>query len=316
VILLAGKDAVTKEYMQDNETFADAFNYLLYDGKQVIRPEQLKPLDTTAIALPYGEDNQSVPVQKYRDILKMVTVMEDGDTAYLLLGIENQSEIHYAMPPRDMLYDAVQYVRQIEDTVKSHRQGEHKAETRAEYLSGFYHTDKLLPVITLTLYFGADKWDAPKSLHEMLVVKDASLLRFIPDYHINLIAPAEIADEDFAKFHTELSQALKYVKYSKDKKKLRQMVQNDTMYRTISRRTADMVNIVTGSNLHYTVGEERVDMCEAIEGIRAEGKEEGRMEGVLSTLASLVKDGILTLADAAERANMSVSEFKSKAGLN
>ena len=64
-------------------------------------------------------------------------------------------------------------------------------------------------------------------------------------------------------------------------------------------------------------------MCEAIEGIRndalaegkAEGREEGRIEGILSTLASLVKDEILTIADAATRANMSVSEFETKAGL-
>lgn len=37
---------------------------------------------------------------------------------------------------------------------------------------------------------------------------------------------------------------------------------------------------------------------------------EGVEEGVLKTLISLVKDGILTLADAAKRANMTVPEFK------
>lgn len=30
------KDAVTKEYMQDNDVFADVFNYYLYGGKSVI----------------------------------------------------------------------------------------------------------------------------------------------------------------------------------------------------------------------------------------------------------------------------------------
>lgn len=88
---LADKDTVTKEYMQNRETFADAFNYYLYDSEQVIKPEQLKPLNTTAIALPYGEDGKSVPVQKYRDVLKMVTAMTDDHAAYLILvlGIEN-----------------------------------------------------------------------------------------------------------------------------------------------------------------------------------------------------------------------------------
>lgn len=46
-----------------------------------------------------------------------------------------------------------------------------------------------------------------------------------------------------------------------------------------------------------------------------EGKEEGREEGILEMLIGLVKDSILTIADAAKRANMTVSEFEAKTGL-
>ena len=49
---------------------------------------------------------------------------------------------------------------------------------------------------------------------------------------------------------------------------------------------------------------------------REESYEEGKVDGVILTLIGLVKDGILTIADAAKRANMSVSEFESKTGLN
>ena len=311
------KDTITKDYMSDNATFADAFNFLIYGGKQVIKPEQLKELDTTAIALPYGEGERPVPIQKYRDLLKAMT---DGNIAYVLLGIENQSEIHYAMPPKNMLYDAAEYVSQVEDTAKSHHSGKEKSETGAEYLSGFYRTDKLLPVITLTVYFGAEKWNAPKSLYEMFGNIEPEILKFVSDYRVNLISPADIADEDFSKFHTELSLALKYIKYSKDKKRLRRIMQEDTAFKNVSRRTADMVNIVTNSNLHYADGEERVDMCEAIEGIRNDGIEIGIEKGieigvekgVLKTLFGLVKDGLLSLAVAAERANMTIEEFKEK----
>ncbi len=47
----------------------------------------------------------------------------------------------------------------------------------------------------------------------------------------------------------------------------------------------------------------------------AEQREEGREEGVLDTLIGLVKDGILTIVDAAKRANMTVAEFEEKTGL-
>ena len=52
-------------------------------------------------------------------------------------------------------------------------------------------------------------------------------------------------------------------------------------------------------------------MCEAIEGIRSDARE----EGILETLIGLVKDGILTIADAAKRADMTVPEFEEKTGL-
>ena len=326
---MADKDTVTKEYMQDSEIFADAFNFLLYDGEQIIKPEQLRPLDTASIVLPYGESGQPVPIQKYRDVLKMVTAMEDGNAAYLLLGIENQSQIHYAMPVRNMLYDAIQYVAQVEDTAKSHRGGDVKAETDAEFLSGFYRTDRLLPVITLTLYFGADEWTAPKDLHSMLAANEG-ILRFVDNYHLHLIVPADIADNDFKKFHTELSLALKYVKYSKNKKRLHQVIQEDEAYENVSRKTADMVNIVTGSDLHYHNGKEKVNMCLAIEEMRNDAKSEGIAQGLeqgieqgikqgleqgveqgkFKTLAGLVQKGLLTLSQAAEEAGVTVAEFE------
>ena len=40
-----------------------------------------------------------------------------------------------------------------------------------------------------------------------------------------------------------------------------------------------------------------------------------REEGMLSTLVDLVKDKILTLSQAAQRANMTVEEFEEKSGL-
>jgi len=49
-------------------------------------------------------------------------------------------------------------------------------------------------------------------------------------------------------------------------------------------------------------------MCEAIEGIRNDAREEGFLEA----LVGLVKDGILTIADAAKRANMTAAEFEQK----
>lgn len=47
-----------------------------------------------------------------------------------------------------------------------------------------------------------------------------------------------------------------------------------------------------------------------IEEGRARGIEEGRAEGVLSSLVSLVKDGLISVSEAAKRADMSEEDFK------
>ena len=311
---MADKDTVTKEYMQDNEVFADAFNFYMFDGEQVIKPEELHPLDTTAIALPFGDDSPSKPVQKYRDVLKYIAAMADENAAYVIYGLELQPAIHFAMPVRNMLYDAIQYANQVEKTAKVHRKNKDKADTNDEFLSGFYKEDKLIPVITLVIYFGSDEWDAPKSIYDMLSVKDTRILKFVQDYKLNLIAPASIPDEDFEKFHTELKQALKYVKYSSDKNRLKQMVDEDESYSHISRKTADMINIVTGSELEYETGKDEVNMCKAIQGIKEDARLEGRLEGArensIETAKKVLALGKLTLEEVALIYNLSIDDVK------
>ena len=108
------KDAITKDYMNDPCIFADAFNFFMYDGRQVILPEQLHSLDAAEIAIPYMADGKGYPIQKFRDNLKYLAAMQDEHTAYLLLGTENQSEIHYAIPVKTMVYDSLQYASQVD----------------------------------------------------------------------------------------------------------------------------------------------------------------------------------------------------------
>ena len=83
---MGNTDTLAKQYMSDNRVFADAFNFYLYSGRQVIQPGNLHPMDTTAIAVPFGNGGKRHPVQKYRDVIKYLTAMEDGEMAYLVLG--------------------------------------------------------------------------------------------------------------------------------------------------------------------------------------------------------------------------------------
>ena len=62
-------------------------------------------------------------------------------------------------------------------------------------------------------------------------------------------------------------------------------------------------------------GKDVASMCDLGYGVLKEGLKTGREEGTLATLAGLVKDGILTVDEAAKRANMTSAEFIAKTGI-
>ncbi|WP_300715280.1 Rpn family recombination-promoting nuclease/putative transposase, partial [uncultured Acetatifactor sp.] len=260
-------DIITKEYMENPVVFADAFNQFLYHGEQKIDPALLTELDTTGIVVPYGASGASVPEQKYRDVLKLLYAMTDGKTAYCVMGIENQAEIHYALPVRNGVYDFLQLSRQVSKAASSHRQAMKKeksgqpenpqrkaAPTDGEFLSGFWKTDRLIPVVTLVLYFGSGKWDAPLSLREMYSDVDDAILAHAPDYHVNLIVPEEMSDKEINQFHSNLREVMLYIKYARDKGKLRQIIGQDPKFQSLERQAADVINAVTESEFKYPEG--------------------------------------------------------------
>lgn len=311
---MSKKDTVTKTFMRENTVFADAFNYLIFNGKKVIQPERLQELDTTELVqlIAKGKNNKNESVQKYRDILKAAVIMEDENADYLLLGIENQTEIHYAMPVRNMIYDALQYGNQVA-AIAAQNVKEKKAPTRAEFLSGFYKADKLRPVITLVLHFGADPWDGATSLHEMMYFPLEEMRTFIQDYKIHLIDPAALKPDELEKFSTSLREVLGCIKYSKDKEKLSSFIRNNTRM-MLEINAARVIQAITNITLDLSEEVEEVDMCKAIDDMmqdsREEGKAEGRIEGILFALTGLVRDGVLSIKDAAFRANMTESAFE------
>ena len=283
--------------------FADAFNYLLYDGRAVIEPENLKEMDPAGIALPFGardgkesRKGKEEAVQKYRDLLKNAVFMEDGKTAYVLLGIENQTDIHYAMPVKNAIYDALQYGRQVSDAAAKHRADRKKqSETEkkisgGEYLSGFYKEDRLTPVITLVIHFGAKEWDGPLSLHEMMEAKDPEILKYVQDYRIHLIDPSKLTEGELEKFSTSLREVLGYIKYSGDKKQLHSFTENNPRMR-LDADAARVIRTVTNTPVEIREEEEEVDMCKAIEEMMEDSRQEGMLEGIQEGIQKGIQEG-------------------------
>lgn len=296
--------------MNDNTIFADVFNQYMFHGEEVLVSDSLSSADTAFFTIPYGEAGTDVTVQRFRDILKLSIAKKDNAAVYLLLGIENQSELHFAMPVRNMLYDALAYTSQVEMTAKAHKAEQKKYHvSSAEYLSGFYRDDRLIPVVTLVVYFGADIWNVPKSLYEMLSCKDAKLLQFVADYRLNLIAPAQMSDAEIGQFKTSFREVMLFIKYSKDKQKLRNLVAGNGAFRKIDRKAARVMSSVTGSNLQFDE-EESVDMCLAIDGMREDAREEGMRQAAVETAQRMLHAGKYAFEEIAAISGLAIEKVK------
>ncbi len=155
--------------------------------------------------------------------------------------------------------------------------------SRDEYLSGFYKTDKLVPVVTLAVFFSPEEWDGPLTLKEMYAAADESVMQYVPDYKVNLVAPERMSEEEMDEFRSSLREVMLYIKYSKDKEKLREVTQKNRNFRRLERQAAEVINITTNSNLKYPEEQEAVDVCAAIQELVADSKTEGKIQGAVET---------------------------------
>lgn len=248
--------------------------------------------------IPYHEDEKGKPeaAQKYRDTLKTLAVKTDDRYTYLVLGIENQSHVHYAMPVRNMLYDAMQLEKQVRDLASQHRK-EGKNGTSEEYLSGMRKEDRLSPVITLVINFGGKKWDAPLSLREMYGEQPEKVLPFIQDYRVFMIDPMEMSDNDLQKLNSSLREVLAYIKYQRDKARMEKLLNEDSKFSCLETNAALVINAMTNAGIAIDPNKEVVNMCEAIrqmvdEGImlgEKRGEERGEKRGEMQKTLAIAR---------------------------
>ena len=75
---------------------------------------------------------------------------------------------------------------------------------------------------------------------------------------------------------------------------------------TLERNAARVIQTITNITLDLSEETEEVDMCKAIDDML----QDSRKEGILFVLTGLVRDRVLSIKDAASRANMTESAFE------
>lgn len=238
---------------------------------------------------------------------------------YVILGTEVQGAVHYAMPVKDALYDAIGYSRQVEEARKSYKNdmesdlysedGTLKIKlTSEEFLSGFRKTDKLIPIITAVVYVGADPWDGPKSLYDMMEISDKRLIPFLNDYKLNLLSAADMDDGEFSKFKTDLGVVMQIIKHQKDDA---DKIIEQTNHRKIDPDAAFFLKKAANLDLEFEVKDGGIDMCESLQKKYKEKEQETLVQSIKNLMETLK----LTLDQAMDALKIPSDQRSTYAGL-
>lgn len=268
-------DVALGAYFSDPQIFADLFNAWMYGGKQVIDPGSLMTEDSVQPRPEYAR-----PYKHVRDVVKMYR--KDG-VQLVLFGIENQEKIDYSAPVRIMQFDGADYQNQVRRTEEENR----KRLGLKTGLPAFFREDRIVPVITLILYFGEEEWDRPVRLHDMLAFPkgDTRIKMLVPDYPIHVISVRRngSAGMDISLLHTELRQVFGFLQLQEDKEGLKRYVEEN---RPVFSRLSSNAALFLAASAHETRllkglnrKEEHYDMCRALDEWYADGVSEGEKIG-------------------------------------
>ena len=290
---VAKADAVLKEFWKDNARFADLFNAVLFDGEQKLHPEDLEEADVDLSSV-LKFNGHVETLQRLRDVVKKTAYGVD----FVLWGIENQQRIHYAMPLRHMVEDALSYLKEYNEIAKKNTE-EKVATTKDEFLSKFKKTDRLHPVITLCVYYGESEWDGAVSLKGMLEIPDY-LENLVSDYKMNLIQVRNSEGLHFKNKDVQTIFELSRLIYQKEYGKITSIYKNQE----ITSELGIVIGAITESQqlIDYAaemeIGGGQFNMCRALEELVESGREEGREEG---KIAGIEEGRLKTLIEQIEK---------------
>lgn len=283
-------DIAQMKFLRDTRHFADIWNGLAFNGKQVIRWDELTEINPVGLA-----DFKGKHSKKTADMVMART--KNGELLSVLIA-ENQTTIDYSMIVRVHLREAMEYDKQFSDIVKRNK-GKRKSSdditSDGEYLYSFRKTDRLRPVSTLILYWNSDNWDGATRLHELIDFAGAEEMKaFVSDFKLNLVNISDVKNEDEVFKNPEVKDVIALFLRRNDKIRFKEYV--DTYGKRINSESIELVSEMVASNelrnyIENVTEPERSDnkMCKAITELiqdgrdkgRAEGKLEGRLEGRL-----------------------------------
>lgn len=290
------QDLLLKSYLEDSRRYADLWNGSLFQGRQLVKAEELEEINPVL----YKSDG-GVLLERTRDL-----VMKQNRTGqrFAVLAVENQKPIDYGMPTRVMLEEAMAYNRQIKAIVKKnekadkeYREGKGSQVYRdaGERLYRIRASDRIFPVLTLIVYWGDEQWQGAKSLHDLIdfgsgdMPTEPELKKLVPEYPLHFLDLSSFSHFEY--FRTELRTLFELYKKRNDKKEFVEYFEKNKNCWNMDDETWNVFGQLTHSrhikNLMKNKKNQKnggKDMCKAIDDwvndAKAEGMALGKTKGI------------------------------------
>ena len=224
---------------------------------------------------------------------------------FVILGLENQDKIHYAMPLRIMQGDVMLYMKEFEEIKKENREQKIYS-SKDEFLSGFNVDDRLHPVITLCVYYGEDEWDGPRCLMDMLNIPK-KMKNMVSDYKMNLLEIRKSGNMVFN--NQDVNNVFDLVRriYNEEFSKINELYDNIDLNPEVGIAVGSITNNQKLVRHALSIKEKggQINMCSALEKLEEQNYERGVQEGQQETAALFTK--VLTEA---EKKNVKVDYSK------
>ena len=256
-------DTTCKQLLRDEECFADLCNYAFFQGRQVIKPEELVSRENDLSTL-IGNVDDPTEIKRYRDVVRKASIHGD----YVIIGVEHQSTFDKNMIFRILNYDATTYINQVESK------------------------KEVYPVGSFVFYTGDEEWNLPETLKSI----PSEMEPYINDWRLPVI---DLKTMDARKLTNrrlrdvvEISQSMFAGSYEGLRENRKIETESFMMAATFTRTNIRREDLPEG---------DEINMCKAMDQLFQRFENQGIEKGKLNTLKELLKVKLGTLSSPLEK---------------
>ena len=256
-------DTTCKQLLRDEECFADLCNYAFFQGRQVIKPEELVSRENDLSTLT-GNIEKPTEIKRYRDVVRKASIHGD----YVIIGVEHQSTFDKNMIFRILNYDATTYINQVESK------------------------KEVYPVGSFVFYTGDEEWNLPETLKSI----PSEMEPYINDWRLSVI---DLKTMDARKLMNrrlrdvvEINQSMFAGSYEGLRENRKIETESFVMAATFTRTNIRREDLPEG---------DEINMCKAMDQLFQKFENQGIEKGKLNTLKELLKVKLGTLSSPLEK---------------